>query len=96
MRPDFRSRCSQGENVVKRINLPWTDNRDVHYPTNEPNPTHVENSSRGKAHPNFFKLAHMFGAQIVPLRTPHGMSECLGPTIVESPWAGFDETKRSY
>ena len=27
---------------MKRINLPWTDGRDVHYPTNEPNPAYVE------------------------------------------------------
>ena len=24
------------------------------------------------------------------------MTKCLGPTLVYSPWVGFDETERSY
>jgi hypothetical protein len=67
---------------VKRINLPWTNSRDVHYPRNEPNPAHVESSGQGKACLDFFKLARRFGAKIVPPRMPHGMSECLGLTLV--------------
>ena len=27
---------------MKRINLLWTRGINVHYPTDEPNPTHVE------------------------------------------------------
>ena len=64
MRSDLRSRCSWGERVVKRINLPWTDSRHVHYPTNEPNLTHVESSGWGKTCPNFLKLVRMFGTLV--------------------------------
>ena len=67
---------------MKRINLSWTDGGDVHYPTDEPNPAHVESLSQGKAHPGFFKPARKFGTKIVSPRTPHGMSECLSPTLV--------------
>ena len=76
---DFKSRCSWGESVVKRINLSWTNGRDVHYAMDEPNPTHVESSGRGKVRPDFFKPAQRFGTKIVPTRTPHGMSECFEP-----------------
>jgi hypothetical protein len=72
------------------------DNRDVHYLKNELNLTHVESWGQGKTHPDFSKLAQMFGAKPVPPRTPHGMNECLGPTLVQSPWAGFDETEQFY
>ena len=86
MRPYSRSRCSRGKSVMKTINLPWTDGRDVHYPTEEPNPAHVESLGRGKTHPNFLDPSLRFGAQIVPPRTPHGISDYSGPTLVYSPW----------
>ena len=35
---------------MKEINLPWIDSRNVHCPTDEPNPTHLESSGRGKPH----------------------------------------------
>ena len=57
MRPDFRSRCSWGEIIVKRINLSLANNRNIHYPTDEPNPTHVESLGRGNALLDFFKPA---------------------------------------
>ena len=66
---------------MKRMNLPYTNNRDVHYPMDEPNLAHVESLSQIKARPDFFKLARRFEAKIVPPRTSHGMSECLGPTL---------------
>ena len=68
---------------MKKINLLWTDNKAVHYLTDEPNPVHVEISGRGKDPPNFFKPARRFGAKFVPLGTPHGMSECLGLYLVK-------------
>ena len=86
----------EGKSVVKRIDLLGTDDRDVHYPTDEPNPTHVESSGWGKFCPHFFKPAQRFGAKIVSPRTPHGTSECFDPTLVWNPWATFDETKQSY
>ena len=70
------------ESVVKRINLLWIDGRHVHYPTDEPSPTHIESSCQGKVDPDFIKLARRFGAKIVPPRMLHGMSECLGPCLV--------------
>jgi hypothetical protein len=81
MRPNFRPRCWE-ESVVKRIKLSCTANRDVHYPMDEPNPVHVESSGQRKACLGFFKPFQMFGAKIVSFRTSHGMSECLGPTLV--------------
>ena len=42
---------------MKKIILLWTNGKDVCYPTDEPNPVHVESSGRGNAHPNFIKLA---------------------------------------
>ena len=81
-RPDSRSRCSWGESVVKGINLLWIDNGNVHYPTNDPNLAHVESSSRRKARPEFFKQTQWFDAKIVPLMTPHGMSECSGRSLL--------------
>ena len=56
------------------------DGRDVHYPTDEPNLAHVESSGQGKARPGIFKVAQRFDVKIMSPRTPHGMSECLGPT----------------
>ena len=82
MRPNFRSPCSQEENVVKTINLSWTDNRDVHYSMNVPNPTRVVSSGWGEARPYFFKLAWRFDANIVPPKTPREMSECSNPFLV--------------
>ena len=82
MRPDFRSQYSGGVSVVKRINFSWTDGRDVHYPTVDPNSAHVESLGREKAPPNFFKPTQRFGAEIMLPKTPHEMSECLGPTLV--------------
>ena len=67
---------------MKRINLLCTDSRDVHYPTDEPNLVHVENSDHGKACPDFIKLARRFGTKIGPPRTRHGMSESSGPTLL--------------
>jgi hypothetical protein len=64
-------------NVVKKMNLLWFNGRDVHYPTDEPNPTHVQSSCWENAHLDFFKLVQMFGGNIVPPMTPHGMSEEL-------------------
>ena len=54
-----------------------TDSRDVHYPTDEPNPTHVKGLGREKAHLDFVKPALKIGAKIVPPRMPREMSECL-------------------
>jgi hypothetical protein len=62
--------------AMKRIYLSWTNGRDVHYPTDEPNVAHVESSGRGEARPDFFKPVQRIGAKIVPPRTPHGMIEC--------------------
>lgn len=36
--------------------------RDIHYPTNESKPTHVESLSQGKPYPGFFKLGRRYGA----------------------------------
>ena len=58
------------------------DSIDAHYPTYKPNPAHVENLGQGKVCPDFSKLAQKFGANITPPRMPHGMSECLDPTLV--------------
>ena len=69
---------------MKRINLLWTDGRDVHYPMDAPKSVYVESSGQGKAHPDFTKLAERFGAKIVPPRIPHGMNECFGPPLVYS------------
>ena len=52
---------------MKKINLLWTDSRDVQYPIDEPNPVHVESSGQGKArltsssHPDGLtpKLCHL-------------------------------------
>ena len=63
--------------IVIKLNLLRFNNRDVHYPTDEPNPARVQSSSQGDAHPDFFKLVQMFGAKNVPHETPHGMSEEL-------------------
>jgi hypothetical protein len=57
MRPDFRSLCSRGENAMKIINLSWTDKKNVHYPMNEPNPTHVESSGRRKSSSRFLQAS---------------------------------------
>ena len=51
-------------------------------PTDEPNPTLDESSGRGKARHDFFTRARWFVAKIVPPRTPHVMSECLGRPLV--------------
>ena len=67
---------------MKRINLPWTDARDVHYPIDDPNPTHVQNLGQRKTHLDFFKLVRRFGTKNVPPRRPHEISECSGPTLV--------------
>ena len=82
MRPDFRCWWTWGESVTKRINLLWTDNKDVHYPMNEPDPVHVENLGREKARPDFFKPYRRFEAKIVPPRTPHRMSEYSDETLI--------------
>ena len=84
-RSDCRSWCSCGEIVVKRINILWTDGRDVHYPTDEPSPAHVERWGRGKVRPDFFKPAWWFGAKIVPPKTSHGMGECSDQPLVYKP-----------
>jgi hypothetical protein len=85
-----------GESEMKSINFLWTNGRDVHHPTDEPNPAHVESLGQGKARPNFFKPARRFGIKSMPPRMPHGMIECLGPTLVWSPWPGVDEIEWSY
>jgi hypothetical protein len=36
---------------VQRINLLWTNGRDVHHPMDEPNPAHVKSLGQGKARP---------------------------------------------
>ena len=80
---------------MKRNNLSWTNGRNVHYPTDEPNLSHVESSSQEKARPNFFKLARRFSTKIVPPRTPHwDESVRAHPSI--SPWVKFDEIEQSY
>ena len=68
--------------MVKSTNFLWTNGRDVHHPMDEPNPTHVESSGQGKTRPNFFKPTRRFGTRSVPPRTPYGMIDCLGPTLV--------------
>lgn len=54
--------------VEKTFHLLWVDGRDIHYPTDEPNPTwHVESLCPSKPHPKFSnqpndlapKLCHM-------------------------------------
>ena len=67
---------------MKRVNYVWTNGRDVCYPMNELNLAHVESSDEGKARPNFSKLTRRFGAKFVSPRVPHGMTECLNPTLV--------------
>ena len=67
---------------MKRIKLPCTANRDVHYLMDEPNPVHVESSGQRKACLGFFEPFQMFGAKIVSFRTSHGMSECLDLILV--------------
>jgi hypothetical protein len=52
---DLRSQCSLREIVVKKIILSWVDGRDAHYPTYEPNPTHVERLGSGKTYLSFSK-----------------------------------------
>ena len=42
---------------MKRNNLPWTDGKEIHHPTDEPNPAHVGSSDRGKVRLNVFNLA---------------------------------------
>ena len=66
---------------MKRINLSWTDGRDIYYPTKEPNLTHVKSTGQGKSRLDFFKLARRFGTKIVSPRRLHGMSVCSGPTL---------------
>ena len=63
MRPNFRSWCVWGESVMKRINLLWTNDKDAHYPTDEPNSTHVKSSGQGETCPDFFKLTRSFEQQ---------------------------------
>ena len=87
MRSDFRSWCSWEESTVKWINLPWTNNTYVHYPTEEPKPTHVESFGPRVRFSDSFKLAQRSGTKIVSPRTPHEMSEFSNPTLVQSPWA---------
>ena len=67
---------------MKRINPPLTNNINVHYPTDEPNLTHVESLGQKKAHLNFFKPAQIFDTEFVPRRMPHGMDEYLDPTLI--------------
>lgn len=67
---------------MKRINILGTNNKDVHYSTDEPNLPCVENSSHGKAHLVFFKLIQRFETKIMPPKTPHGMSGYLDPTLI--------------
>jgi hypothetical protein len=59
---------------MKNINLSWIDNRDVHYPTDEPNQTHDENLSQGKPCPDFSKAARRFGVNYLSLGMPHRMT----------------------
>lgn len=68
--------------LVQRINLSWIGGRDVHYSMDEPSPIYVERSSQGKPCLDSFKPVQRFGAKHLPHRTPHKMSECLGPTLV--------------
>lgn len=67
---------------MERINLIWTNDRDVHYSTDKSNPTLVESLDQGKARPYFFKSTQRFGAKIGPPGMPHKMSGCSGPTLV--------------
>ena len=67
---------------MQRINLLWTNGRDVHYPIDEPNPAHVKSWGRGKARPCFLQAILKVGAKFVPPSMPHGMSECLGQPLV--------------
>jgi hypothetical protein len=64
---------------VKKINLLWTNSRGTHYTMNELNPTYVDSSCQGKAHPNFIKLAQRFGTIIMPPRTPTWNERVFGP-----------------
>jgi hypothetical protein len=67
---------------MKTINLPWTESKDVQYLTSEPNLTRVEGFGQIKTRPTFYKPAQRFDIEIVPPKMPHGMSECLDPTLV--------------
>ena len=64
MRPTIRFQCSWGlEGLVRRVYLPWISGRDVHYPTDETDPTHVEGLSQGKPWSkefalNFYRIGH--------------------------------------
>lgn len=39
----------------------------------------------------FLQVGMKVWRQIMSPRTPHGFSECSGPTLVWSPWSTFDE-----
>ena len=68
---------------MKRINLLWTDDKDVHYPTDVPNQFHVESLGRGKTCLIFLNLGlKVWLAKIAPPRMSRGMSEYLGPTLI--------------
>lgn len=52
---------------MKRINILWTNGRDVHYLIDEPCTTNVESLCQGEARPDFFTLARRFGTQLCHL-----------------------------
>lgn len=62
--PILGPNVSWEESVVTRINLVWTNIRDVHYPMDKSNVTQIESSDQWKARPNFFKPSWRFGAKL--------------------------------
>jgi hypothetical protein len=73
-RANFRPRCSWGESIVKRINLPWIGGGCVHHPTNEPNRPMLNVQAKENLIPIVFKLAQRSGAIFLPSRMPHRMT----------------------
>ena len=54
----------------------WIGGKNVHYPTEEPDPAHVEGSSQGKI------SAQRFGSKFLSPRTSHRLRKSSGPTLV--------------
>jgi len=71
-----------GESIVKRINLLWTDSRDVYYSMSKPNLALIKSSRWGKTRPGFCKPAWKVCTKLMLPGTSHGMSECLGWPLI--------------
>jgi len=96
MRSDYRSWYPCGEIVVKRINLLWTNGRDVHYPMVSP----IRPMLRGGAEEKFVPISSSRPNGLAPklchLRRHMGWVIVRANPYYESPCVGFDETERSY